>query len=444
MATKQTKKKKKNGGKRYDKNRVLLKTGESERSNGTYEYRWTDSNGKRHSVYAETLEELRRKEEQIIKDTFDGINIGYSTATVKNIYEKWLPLVVGVKDVTKRKYIDAYTCYIDPKFGDTAVVRIKKSDIRQFYADLVKEGYSYTMVRTIHNCLCSILQFAVDDELIRINPAQGSERVFLGIYTQPCSKREALSVEEQALFINYTKSVPKYYRWYPAFMIMLGTGLRVNELLCLQWSDVDFNANVIRISHSLQYYKPSNSNKHCYHVDTPKTANSIRTIPMIDSVRNAFLMEKQYQEKVGVKCISVIDGYDDFIFVSDRGVVYSKGKLNSVISRIVSDCNAYVLAQKKKKTDDSSREVSDDNLILLPHFTCHTLRHTFATRLCEAKVNIKVIQTIMGHSTIDMTLGTYIDAKDDLKRQEIKRLNDLDSSYFGLSDPDGLTLENLM
>ena len=69
----------------------------------------------------------------------------------------------------------------------------------------------------------------------------------------------------------------------------------------------------------------------------------------------------------------------------------------------------------------------DENAkILLPHFSCHSLRHTFTTRMCEAGVNVKVIQDTLGHKDISTTLNIYTDVTKELRRSEFEGLD----SYF--------------
>lgn len=82
--------------------------------------------------------------------------------------------------------------------------------------------------------------------------------------------------------------------------------------------------------------------------------------------------------------------------------------------RIIRDCN------------DEQFLHSDEPDVLLPHFSCHSLRHTFTTRMCEAGVNIKVIQDALGHSDISTTLNIYADVTKEMKAEEFKGLD----SYF--------------
>ena len=87
--------------------------------------------------------------------------------------------------------------------------------------------------------------------------------------------------------------------------------------------------------------------------------------------------------------------------------------MNKAIKRIIRDCNDAVL------------EKGEDDAVLLPPFSCHTLRHTFATRMCENKVNIKVIQEVLGHKDFTTTMDIYTDATKDLKQSEFDTLSDM-------------------
>ena len=105
----------------------------------------------------------------------------------------------------------------------------------------------------------------------------------------------------------------------------------------------------------------------------------------------------------------VIDGYTDFIFVNRFGNTQHQGTLNKALRRIIRDCNNEQFEKGKK------------NPVLLPRFSCHTLRPTFAARLVESDVNIKAVQEILGHSDISTTMDIYVDVKEDFKKEEIKK-----------------------
>ncbi len=151
------------------------------------------------------------------------------------------------------------------------------------------------------------------------------------------------------------------------------------------------------MNRTLVYYNHAEDG--CYFgVNTPKTRAGERTVPMIESVKEALLKEKEYQRLAGIKCTARVDGFTDFIFVNRFGNTQHQGTLNKALRRIIRDCNQEVIDKAK----------DNENVILLPRFSCHTLRHTFTTRLCESGINIKVIQTVLGHSDISTTLDIYM------------------------------------
>ena len=190
---------------------------------------------------------------------------------------------------------------------------------------------------------------------------------------------------------------------------MVGTGMRVGEITGLQWKNVDFEEEVITVDHTLVYYnhRQEVENAGCtFNVHSTKTEAGNRQIPMLPEVKEALLMEKEYQELTDTHCTSSIDGYNDFIFVNRFGAVQHQGTLNKALRRIIRDCNQAQL--------DSGKE----NPVLLPNFSCHSLRHTFTTRLVEAGVNIKVIQNLCGHTRSDITLDIYTTVTKELKLRE--------------------------
>lgn len=129
-------------------------------------------------------------------------------------------------------------------------------------------------------------------------------------------------------------------------------------------------------------------------------------------MREAILQERKNQIKSGVRCNVSIDGYTDFIFVNRFGNVQHQGTLNKALRRIIRDCNNEIIEKHKEKGEP----------LLLPLFSCHSLRHTYVTRLCEANVNLKVIQQQLGHKDIRVTMDVYAEATRDLKKREIQKM----------------------
>lgn len=401
---------------RKDSKGRVLKEGESERKQGGYQFRWRTPEGKRKTIYAKTLDELRQKEEEIQKDKSDGIRTDASHTTVNDIYDMWVLIKKGLKPNTFVNYKYMYEQFVRSGFGELKIVKVRKSDVRRFYNRLIDDqGLKVATVDNIHTVLHQVFDLAVEDCYIRNNPSDKTLKELKQARNLHSEKRKALTVQEQNLFMSFLRKSPMYNHWYPVFATMLGTGLRVGEVTGLRWEDVDFEENTISVNHTLVYYSREGSGKGLWFgINTPKTKAGERTVPMIESVREALLMEKAYQEDVGIESVAVVDGYTDFIFVNRFGNVQQQGTLNKALRRIIRDCNQEVL--------DKHRGPGEP--ILLPKFSCHILRHTFTTRLCEADVNIKVIQEILGHSDIGTTLDIYADVTKDMKRREFEAFED--------------------
>jgi len=387
-----------------------LRKGEQQRPNGTYAYRWTDNSGRRHTLYSETLEELRVKEQSIVQDQLDGIKTEARYTTLNEVFELWQQLKRGIKDNTYQNYLYLYDMYVRPLLGRRRIQELVKSDVKRFYNTLAEErGLSISTIDNVHTVLHQVLSVAVDDSYIRNNPADNTLKELKQALAATIEKRRALARNEEERFLDYLWQTPQYQHWYPVFAVMLGTGMRVGEAVGLRWCDIDLNTGMIDINHTLVYYRHKTNGCYC-NIHSPKTKAGIRQIPMLDAVKKAFLLQRRWQMENSCCCDAVIDGYTDFIFVNRFGQLQHQGTLNKALRRIIRDCNNDALAYKHNKP------------VLLPRFSCHNLRHTFATRLCEAGVNIKVIQETLGHTDVATTLNIYAEATENLKKAEFARM----------------------
>lgn len=399
---------------RKDSKGRVLKENESQRKDGTYCYRWRTSDHKRHVVYARTLDELREKEQVVLRDKSDGIRTDAQKVTLNDVFDLWVQLKKGLKENTFQNYIYMYEQFVRDDLGLYKIVNLKRSDIRRFYNRLIDgRCLKVTTVDNIHTVLHQVIDTAVEDGYLRNNISDNALKELKQSRNLFTEKRKALTVQEQEIFLDYLKSSNMYNHWYPIFALMLGTGLRVGEATGLRWNDVDYENNTLSVNHTLVYFKHSQGG--CYFaVNTPKTRAGERTIPLIDSVKKALELEREYQKTVGIKCNAKVDGFTNFIFVNRFGNTQHQGTLNKALRRIIRDCNQDILDKAKE----------NEPVVLLPKFSCHTLRHTFTTRLCESGMNIKVIQAVLGHADISTTLDVYADVTKDLKKSEMQLFDD--------------------
>lgn len=401
---------------RLDKSRITLRKGETQRQDGIYDYRWTSPDGKRHSIYASTLEELRAKEEQITVDAHDGIKTETRMVTVNEMFDLWCDLKRGIKDNTFQNYKYMYNLFIRPNFGKMRITMVKKTDVKRFYNTLADgKILKASTIDTLHNILHQVFDMALNDNYIRLNPTDNMLKELKKAHNFSVEKRKALTIPEQELFMRFLKDSPQYNHWYPVFAVMLGTGMRVGELTGLRWCDVDFDEDLISVNHTLVFYNHGDNKGCTFSINTPKTEAGNRTIPILPSVKEALQMERKTQQELDVKCSVSIEGYSDFIFVNRFGATQHQGTLNKAIKRIIRDCNDEVLLKSKEKDP-----------VLLPPFSCHSLRHTFTTRAVESGMNVKVLQEVLGHKDISTTLNIYTDVTKDTKKKEVSTLG----NYF--------------
>ena len=402
------------------KGRKLYK-GESQRADGRYEYRYTDANGVRRSVYSWKLNpndptpqgkkkapSLRELEMQIQQDKLDGITS--PNITVDDLWNKFIKSKTGLKDSTRNGYIYTYNKYIRPEFGYLRITDVKYSNILCFYNQLISEvGMDVSTVQIVQNILHPMFNIAVRDDSIRKNPTDGVMKALRNANECQKKKIHALTIEEQDAFFEYVASSATYKHWLDLFIVMIGTGCRIGELLGLRFKDINFSENSISINHSISY-RPQADGKCKHRISSPKTENGTRDIPMLPDVREALLRIKDEQKKNG-GCTSVVDGYSGFVFMNRDRKVMMFSSVNKAIGRIVKEYN-------EKVTSDTSIK----NPVILPHFTAHCMRHTFCTRLFEKSTDFKAIQTVMGHADVQTTMNIYDEVFPDRKNQVITNL----------------------
>lgn len=404
---------------RKDSKGRVLKDGESFRkSDGLYMYRWTSKDSKRHTVYSPTLEGLREKEETIKHDLRDGVKTGESNITVNDMYEMWKNDKVGLKGTTRSNYIYMYEHFLKDNFGCIKLQSVKRSDVRRLYNSLIDtKRMSVSTLESIHTVLHQVFKLAVEDNYIRTNPSDEMFGECKKAHNFETPKRHALTIPQQKAFMNYLKNTPQYRHWLPIFTFFLGTGCRVSEVVGIRWGDINFKYGVIDINHNLVYYKKEQGGCE-FSISTPKTKAGTRMIPLLPEVREALEEEKAFQKECGVTCQSSIDGYTNFVFLNRFGKVHNQQTLNRTIRRIILNYNE----QEMEKADKQHREP-----LLLPPFSCHNLRHTFATRYCENETNLKVIQEILGHKDIATTMEVYAEATQEAK---VKSFTNMDGKIL--------------
>lgn len=413
--------------KRRDCKGRILRRGELQRNDGKYEYRYYDAIGVRRSIYSWKLIEtdtvpqgkrckqsLRELERQIQRDLEDGIQAHAARQMPLNdMFDHYMELKCELKVSTRTNYQYMYDRYVRETLGSKSITSFRYSDIRTFYNSLLREhGFRPNTMETIHSLLHPVFTLAIRNNLIRTNPSDGVLADIKKGNQWERPKKHALTEAQQTAFMQFVANSVRYRQWGPLFTVMLGTGCRVGEVIGLRWEDCDFTEETISINHSLLYRQKEPGGACEFLVSTPKTEAGIRVIPMAAEVKRALECERELQAEVGASDI-VIDGYSNFIFTGQTGGILSPHTVNRAIERIRT-------AYNNQETELANQEQREPQL--LPHFSAHTLRHTFCTRFCEHETNLKVIQEIMGHASITTTMDVYNEATLEQKIASFKRL----------------------
>lgn len=374
------------------------------------QYRWTEPvTGKRGTVYALSLVELREKEQQIQKDIQDGINTNSANMTLNQLFNIYMDGKANIRESTRCNYENDWNISVKQSIlGDMKISQIKQIHVKKLYAELSKRNFKGSTIQTCHVLLSSVFQMAVDSDMLRKNPCKGCQKE---IKVEP-SQRQALTVKEQNILLDFVENSKTYNVYLPMLTFALSTALRIGEIIGLTWNDIDLKNNLIHVRRQLIYRDFGDGYK--LHVELPKSRSGNRDISLTAIARKSLLKQKELDLVLGKRVKErPIDGIKGFVFITSNGTPILPFNFNDVLRNIT---NAY----NKKESKLAAAEHREP--ILLPHITAHILRHTACTRMAEAGMDPKILQGIMGHSDISMTMNVYNHGSIERMQNEMKKL----------------------
>lgn len=382
---------------RKDSKGRVLKAGESERKDGLYQYRFTEPSGERKSIYANNLNDLRKKEQEIQKLLDLGVSYFEGSMSVTNLLERYLALKQHLRTNTVRGYqITIKILQNDAAFCKMKIRMVKRSDCQRCMINLTKLGYAYGTINRAYTILKSAFQMACDEDILVKNPCNFK---LSSVIVKNTKKKYALTPEDQQRFLDFVKSDPRYYKHYDTFVFMIETGLRIGELTGLTLKDIDWKNNRIMINHQLQV-EPG---KKRLYIETTKTEDGVRNIPLTPRAKTSLenIVKNRNPKNIPE---TVIDGYVGFLFLTRYGLPRHVFHYDEVFRNCVDKYNRL-------------------HPIQLPNVTPHILRHTFCTNCINAGMNVKSVQYLMGHATSAMTLDVYADSNLDKVKQDMQLLD---------------------
>lgn len=308
----------------------------------------------------------RNKSKKVVQDWLleqrnqiqQGIVVNDTNETVREYLTRFLEEVVAhtVKPSTYTSYSFWITSHIIPSIGRIKLKNLQPHHLQKLYSTKLEEGLSKRSVQYIHAIIRRALNEAVKQGFIVRNPTNA--------VTAPKPQRKnftTLTVEQVRKLLREVEG----HRFYPIYVIAVMMGLRKGEILGLRWQDVNFDNNTISIENIVYEIKGN------LYQGVPKTKRSKRTVAMPDFVSNVLV---NYKTDTG----------------KTQGLIFQTSTGRPISLRNLS-------RHYYKARDEAG----------IPKVRFHDLRHTAATLLLKENVHPKIVQEMLGHSSITLTLDTY-------------------------------------
>lgn len=392
--------------KRRDSKGRLLKSGESQRPDGRYAYKYTDTFGNPKFVYSWKLVptdkvpagkrsdiSLREKIKQIQKDLDDGIDTIGKKMTVCQLYAKYIRQRGNVKRATQKGRQQLMKLLSEDKLGAACIDNVRLSDAKEWALRMQENGVAYNTICNSKRSLKAAFYMAVQDDCLRKNPFDFQISEVISDDTEP---KVPLTPEQEEELLKFMQEDHVYSKYYDEVVILLETGLRISELCGLTAADLNMEQRFVNVDHQLL-----RSTEDGYYIETPKTDSGFRQVPMSAAAYEAF--KRVLNNRRGRKTVE-IGGYSGFLFLNREGLPKVAVNYDAMFKNLA------------KKFNKCHREP------LPAVMTPHTMRHTFCTKKASAGMNPKALQYIMGHANIVMTLNYYAHATFYSAQAEMDRL----------------------
>lgn len=371
----------------------------SKRADGRYSiqiYLGKDETGKRivKTVYGTTQKEAAQKAEEIKAKLGKGLDINSKDKTFKDWVFLFLTsqreMISESEYATKEKRLE----FFSKAFGNLPVATIRPYQIESALSELANENPftgkpSAKKTVSSYKQVCSqVFKFAIKNRILDYNPADYADLP----KGSPSSTRRALSEAERQWIVNLDSN----HRAKRAAMIAMFCGLRRGEMTALTWNDIDFEKKTISVNKSFDLKSGT--------LKLPKTAAGIRTVPMPDNL--AEYLKKEDKTSL-------------YVIVTAKNRMMTADSWKRAIESLLVDLEiSHGAAAKKNKFEPKP------TVFTIAPFGWHDLRHTYATILFEAGVDVLTAQYLLGHSDPSTTMNIYTHLSETQKSRSIVKLND--------------------
>lgn len=335
---------------------------------------------------------------------FEASDMSYS-----DCLHSWMENYVAINCniTTKEGYETRISMYIEPALGRYRLSALRRDAIQSFINKMFFSRFSRNTLSSLLGIITSSLRYARRQGWIQTNPADDIDLPRTSNCTNQRHKtRDAIPRDVmQRIFERFPEGHPAHL----PLMLAYHCGMRLGEVFGLTWDNVDLDTGTIYIQHQAQRY-----DREAFWRLVPPKYNSIRPV-RIDSVMWGLLKREKVRQEAGR--IAYGDKYhqlyiDESNFLNEE----QRGTPIDMVNR--REDGSYVQA---RITQHTSTVIKTE--LNYPEFDFHSLRHTHATELCEAGVNLKEIQRRLGHKTLEVTNRRYIHATELMEKQSLDIMN---------------------
>jgi integrase len=343
--------------------------------------------GQRVYFYGSSQGEAAEKLDKALQESRDGVYIKPTKQTFGDWLNIWLKEYSkpAIRPTTYDSYEYIIRVHINPALGLIPLKELQPSQIQKFY-NTKNKTLSPSTVRHMHIVINQALDQALKEGKIIRNPAKATK-------PPKIEKKEAryLTPEQLAGFLESISDD----RWYSAFIVDLNSGMRLGELCALKWSNVDLQKGTVTVKEAVS--RINKNGKWIFHFHPPKSKKGLRTIPLpsgaVEELKR--LKKRQNEEKLRLQITGL---YQDngFIFTWEDGRMVDPTYLSKHFLKLIRQHGLSV--------------------------NFHGLRHSYASALLAAGEHPKVVQELLGDSTISVVLDTYSHVLPGLKERAASRL----------------------
>jgi integrase len=382
-----------------------------QRKDGLYTARFISQDGVRREKYFKTIPEARNwLADAIYLDRHSEFEVS-SSMTVAEWFEFWdANLKSDLSPNTRRNYRERFEKNMRSVIGDMPIGDVKPLHCK-IILNRMNDDYAGSTIRQAYIAMGSMFRAAVDNGLIKKHPMDGVR------YNKPVrdvGDIKFLTVDEQRRFLERAKRSHNYRQ----YALVLETGLRTGEMIGLTWDDIDWDKRTLTVSKTLEYRHKQGY----WRAGPPKTRSSYRTIPLSDTAYR--ILESVYAER-GIRKESAL--LSENLEFTDR----ITGKKRTFVMKNLVFVNWRTGEPSKNSSYDTYLyKLCDDANI--KRFCMHALRHTYATRAIEAGMLPKVLQKLLGHSSIKTTMDRYVHVTGDSLENAVKQFEKYRADKIGV------------